>query len=142
MIRATGAFLRFALVLALTRRESLRLSRRELPYLMSSGSRASRSCSGSLRLDRAAADRDRAPDRVHRADPDRAVGVGGLQGADPRRIWVALVLAVVGLAVVVEVWSGLSLDGLGVTAALSAAVAYAVYVLMAERAVRWRDRPR
>ena len=36
-----------------------------------------------------------------------------------RRIWVALVLAVVGLAVVVEVWSGLSLDGLGVTAALS-----------------------
>ena len=36
-----------------------------------------------LRLDRAAADRDRAPDRVHRADPDRALGVVGLQGADP-----------------------------------------------------------
>ena len=40
---------------------------------------------------------------------------------------------------VVEVWSGLTLDGLGVTAALSAAVAYAIYVLMAEHAVRWRD---
>ena len=38
-----------------------------------------------------------------------------------RRIWLALVLAVVGLAVVVEVWSGLTLDGLGVTAALAAA---------------------
>ena len=56
-----------------------------------------------------------------------------------RRIWVALVLAVLGLAVVVEVWSGLTLDGLGVTAALSAAVAYAIYVLMAEHAVKWRD---
>ena len=56
-----------------------------------------------------------------------------------RRIWVALVLAVLGLAVVVEVWSGLTLDGLGVTAALSAAVAYAIYVLMAEHAVKLRD---
>ena len=33
-VRATGAFLGFALVLALTRRESLRLTRRELPYLI------------------------------------------------------------------------------------------------------------
>ncbi|MDQ3067990.1 MAG: hypothetical protein M3R12_12710, partial [Actinomycetota bacterium] len=32
-VRATGAFLGFALVLALTRRETLRLTRRELPYL-------------------------------------------------------------------------------------------------------------
>jgi len=32
--RATGAFLGCALVLALTRRESLRLTRRELPYLI------------------------------------------------------------------------------------------------------------
>ena len=58
-----------------------------------------------------------------------------------RRIWLALVLALVGLAFVVEVWRGISLDGLGVAAALSAAVAYAVYVLMAERAVG-RARPR
>ncbi len=33
-VRATGAFLGFALVLALTRRESLRLTRREVPYLI------------------------------------------------------------------------------------------------------------
>ena len=33
-VRATGAFLGFALVLALTRRDSLRLTRRELPYLI------------------------------------------------------------------------------------------------------------
>ena len=33
-VRATGAFLGFALVLAFTRRESLRLTRREVPYLI------------------------------------------------------------------------------------------------------------
>jgi drug/metabolite transporter (DMT)-like permease len=56
-----------------------------------------------------------------------------------RRIWAALLLALAGLTLVVEVWSGISLDGLGVAAALSAAVAYSVYVLMAERAVGRRD---
>src|SRR5215210_7127006 len=40
-----------------------------------------------------------------------------------RRIWAALVLALLGLSLVVEVWTGLSLDGLGVAAALCAAVA-------------------
>jgi drug/metabolite transporter (DMT)-like permease len=56
-----------------------------------------------------------------------------------RRIWVALGLALVGLAFVVEVWSGFGLDGLGVAAALGAALAYAAYVLLAERGVRSRD---
>jgi drug/metabolite transporter (DMT)-like permease len=57
-----------------------------------------------------------------------------------RRIWVALALALVGLSLIVELWadSG-SLDGLGVAAALAAAFAYAVYILMAERGVRTRD---
>ena len=36
-------------------------------------------------------------------------------------------------------WSGISLDGVGVAAALCAAVAYCVYVLMAEHAVAERD---
>jgi drug/metabolite transporter (DMT)-like permease len=56
-----------------------------------------------------------------------------------RRIWVAAVLALAGLALVVEVWHGLALDGLGVAAALAGAVAFAVYVLLAERAVGVRD---
>jgi drug/metabolite transporter (DMT)-like permease len=56
-----------------------------------------------------------------------------------RRIWAALVLALAGLSLVVEVWGGLSLDGVGVAASLAAAGAYAVYVLMAERAVTRRD---
>jgi drug/metabolite transporter (DMT)-like permease len=57
-----------------------------------------------------------------------------------RRMWVALVLAITGLSLIVEVWTGsLELDELGVLAALGAAVAYAVYVLMAEQGVRTRD---
>ena len=56
-----------------------------------------------------------------------------------RRIWLALALALTGLALVVEFWQGFTLDGVVVAAALGAAVAYAVYVLMAEREVGRRD---
>jgi drug/metabolite transporter (DMT)-like permease len=56
-----------------------------------------------------------------------------------RRIWVALVLCMVGLAVVVEVWSGIAFSTVGITAALGAAFALAAYILMAERERRHRD---
>jgi drug/metabolite transporter (DMT)-like permease len=56
-----------------------------------------------------------------------------------RRIWVALALCISGLALVVEFWSGLAFDAIGVTAALGGAVALTMYVLMAERARRHRD---
>src|SRR5918999_580528 len=56
-----------------------------------------------------------------------------------RRIWVALVLCITGLAVVVEVWTGLAFDAVGVTAALGGALALTTYVLMAERERRHRD---
>ena len=55
------------------------------------------------------------------------------------RIWIAIVLAVTGLALVVEIWSGLSLDAVGVAAALAGACAYALYLLVAEHAVGERD---
>ncbi|MDX6411142.1 MAG: hypothetical protein QOE91_658 [Gaiellaceae bacterium] len=56
-----------------------------------------------------------------------------------RRIFVALALSLSGLALMVELWRGVALDGLGVTYALVAAVAFAVYILLAERAVAQRD---
>lgn len=58
-----------------------------------------------------------------------------------RRLWLAIALSLTGLSLVVELWSGgSSLDGLGVLACLVTAVAYAAYVLMAERALeRGRD---
>ena len=139
-VRATGAFLGFALVLAVTRRQSLRLTRREIPYLVVFGIAGvalvqwlyfvsiSRLPIGIALL-------------IEYIAPILIALWAWAVFKEPirRRIWVALVLAVVGLAVVVEVWSGLTLDGLGVAAALAAAVAYAIYVLMAEHAVKWRD---
>ena len=139
-VRATGAFLGFALVLAVTRRESLQLRRRELPYLIVFGIAGVALVQwlyfvsiGRLPIGIALLIEYIAPILI-------AIWAWAVfKERIRRRIWVALVFAVVGLALVVEVWSGLSLDGLGVTAALCAALAYAVYVLMAERAVRRRD---
>jgi drug/metabolite transporter (DMT)-like permease len=139
-VRATGAFLGFALVLTATRRESLRLRRRELPYLVVFGIAGVALVQWLYFVSI-----DRLPIGIallieYIAPILIALWAWAVFKEQIRqRLWVALALAVLGLAVVVEIWSGIALDGLGVAAALSAAGAYAVYVLMAERAVRWRD---
>jgi drug/metabolite transporter (DMT)-like permease len=56
-----------------------------------------------------------------------------------RRIWLALALALAGLTLIVEIWHGTSLDGLGLAASVAAALTYALYVLLAERGVTRRD---
>ena len=56
-----------------------------------------------------------------------------------RRLWAALALSLTGLALMVELWAGVTLDGLGVTFALIAAVIFALYLLLAEAASRRRD---
>jgi drug/metabolite transporter (DMT)-like permease len=57
-----------------------------------------------------------------------------------RRLWGAIALSLLGLSLVVDLPGGASLDGLGVAACLVTAVAYAAYVLMAERSLeRGRD---
>ena len=56
-----------------------------------------------------------------------------------RRIWLALALALTGLALMVQLWSGVTLDGLGVVFALVAAVVFAVYLLLAEHEVGRRE---
>jgi drug/metabolite transporter (DMT)-like permease len=56
-----------------------------------------------------------------------------------RRVWAALILALGGLSLVVDLWSGVALDGLGVLAALASAVTFALYILLAESAVTRRD---
>jgi len=55
------------------------------------------------------------------------------------RLWVALALALGGLTLVVDLWHGVSLDGLGVLFSLCSAVTFAGYMLLAERAVGRRD---
>lgn len=56
-----------------------------------------------------------------------------------RRIWVALGLSLTGLVLMVQLWSGVTVDGLGVVFALVSAFVYAAYLLLAEREVVERD---
>jgi drug/metabolite transporter (DMT)-like permease len=57
-----------------------------------------------------------------------------------RRLWAAIVLSLAGLSLVVDLWGGFALDGVGVAACIGAALAYAGYILMAERSLaRGRD---
>jgi drug/metabolite transporter (DMT)-like permease len=56
-----------------------------------------------------------------------------------RRIWVAVVLCITGLALVVEVWAGGAFSTVGVSAALAGAFGLTAYLLMAERERRQRD---
>jgi drug/metabolite transporter (DMT)-like permease len=55
------------------------------------------------------------------------------------RVWAALSLTLIGLALVSEFWLGWTLDTMGVVAAVGAAIALAVYLLAGERAVQTRD---
>jgi drug/metabolite transporter (DMT)-like permease len=139
--RSTGAFVGFAVVLALVRPRALRVTRRELPFLVLFG------VTGVAFVQ-----------WFYFAALDRLpVGIALLlQYLAPlfvalwarfafhehvrRRVWLALVLALVGLSIVAELWSGGGdLDGIGVAAGICGAIAYAVYVLTAERGVRVRD---
>jgi len=53
----------------------------------------------------------------------------------PARMWVGTVLALLGLAMVAEVWQGLRLDALGLLFGIGAALGAAAYFLLGERAV-------
>jgi drug/metabolite transporter (DMT)-like permease len=56
-----------------------------------------------------------------------------------RRIWLALACTLAGLALMVEVWHGSELDGLGIGFAFCSALVLAAYLLLAEREVSGRD---
>ena len=56
-----------------------------------------------------------------------------------RRVWAALGLSLAGLTLMVQLWNGVSLDGLGILFAFLGALAYATYLLLAEREVAGRD---
>jgi drug/metabolite transporter (DMT)-like permease len=139
--RSIGAFLGFAVVLVLIRPESFRIGRRELLFLAVFGVTGVASVQWLYFVS------------IHRLPIGIALLIQYLAPLiialwaryvfhEPvrRRIWVALVLALAGLSLIVDVWSGgVALDGLGVAAALAGAGAYALYVLMADRAVQRRD---
>lgn len=139
-VRCTGALIGLAVILLITRPEALRTSRRELVYLGTFGVFGVALVQLFYFL------------AIHRLE----IGVSLLiQYLGPllvalfarfvmkkhvrRRLWVALALALVGLTFVVDLWHGVSLDGLGVVFSLASAVTFAGYMLLAERAVGHRD---
>jgi drug/metabolite transporter (DMT)-like permease len=139
-VRSAGAFVVLAAGLAAARPAALRLRPREVPYLVlfGAGGLAFVQLFYFLALHRLAIGialliEYLAPVLV--ALWARFV----LRQPVRKRIWAALALAVAGLALVVEIWSGLSLDAAGVGAALAGAGCYALYLLLAEHGVGRRD---
>jgi drug/metabolite transporter (DMT)-like permease len=139
-VRCTGALLGLLLIILATRPEALRTDRRELVYLAAFGVFGVALVQLFYFL------------AIHRLE----IGVSLLiQYLGPLivalfaflvlkehvrgRLWIALALALVGLTLVVDLWHGVSLDGLGVLFSLCSAVTFAGYMLLAERAVGRRD---
>jgi drug/metabolite transporter (DMT)-like permease len=139
-VRSTGAFVLLAFALAIARPETLRLSRREVPYFLAFGIGGLALVQWFYFL------------AIHRLPIGIALLIQYLAPVlvalwaryvlhQPvrRRIWAALVLALAGLTLVVEIWSGLSLDTAGVIASLGAAGSYSLYILLAEHRIGERD---
>jgi drug/metabolite transporter (DMT)-like permease len=140
-VRSLGAALALVAILAVMAPGRLRLTRRELPYIVTFGIAGLAFVQWFYFL------------AIHRL----AIGVALLiEYLAPllvaiwarffygetvrRRIWVALGLALSGLALIVNVFGGgTSLSGAGVLFALAGAFAYATYVLLAEHVVGNRD---
>jgi drug/metabolite transporter (DMT)-like permease len=62
-----------------------------------------------------------------------------LRHAIPRRVWLALGIALAGLAMVAEVWHDAGLDPVGVAAGLAAAGCLATFYLLGQHTVERRD---
>jgi drug/metabolite transporter (DMT)-like permease len=139
-VRSTGAFVGLVVVVALLRPRSLLVTRRELPFLVAFGV---------LGLALVQWTYFAAIDRLdigialliqYTAPLMIALWARVAMNEHVRpRLWGALALSLVGLAFVVDVWRGLSLDGVGVVFAFGAALSFAFYILMAERGVGRRD---
>ena len=139
-VRTTGAFVLLFAVLVIARPGSLRVRRAELPTLLTFGllglafvqwfyfEAISRLDIGVALL-------------IQYVAPVLVALWARFAYHEPvrRRIWAALALSIVGISLLVQLWEGLTLDGLGVAAALGSAVTFAVYILSAERAVTRRD---
>jgi drug/metabolite transporter (DMT)-like permease len=140
-VRSLGAALGLVAILAVTAPGRLRLTRRELPYLLAFGIGGLAFVQWFYFL------------AIHRLDIGVALLIEYLAPLlvalwarfayhDPvrRRIWAALALALVGLALIVNLFGGgASLSTAGVLFAFAGAFAYALYVLLAEHVVGGRD---
>ena len=139
-VRSTGAFLGLALIVALTRPRRVWTSRRELVLLVALGIGGLALVQWSYFF------------AIHRLAIGEALLIQFLapllvalwarfvyRERVRRRIWAALALSLAGLVLIVRIWHGSTLDGLGLAASALACLSYAFYVLVAERGVERRD---
>lgn len=139
-VRSTGAFVGLALALLVVRPSALVVTRRELPFLIAFGVLGLALVQWTYfaaieRLDIGIA-------LLIQYTAPLMIGLWArfvMHEHIRARLWMALGLSLFGLGLVVDVWRGLSLDGLGVVFAFGAALSFAFYILMAERGVRIRD---
>src|SRR3954452_20698623 len=140
-VRSLGAAVGLVAILAVTAPKRLRLTRRELPYLVAFGMGGLAFVQFFYFL------------AIHRL----AIGIALLveylapllvslwarfvqRERVRRRIWVALALALTGLGLIVDLFGGgKTLSTAGILFALGGAFAYALYVLLAEHVVGGRD---
>ncbi len=59
-----------------------------------------------------------------------------LRHRTPRIVWLGLVIALLGLAMVAQIWQGFTLNALGVAAAFGAAASLALFFLLGDKQVR------
>lgn len=136
-LRTTGAFVVLFALVALTNRPALRVRRGEVPLLLVYGVLGVAATQALYFLSIT-----RLPIGVAlliEFTSPLVIAVWfrfGLGHPTRPAVWVGLVLAVVGLAVVAEVWQGFTLDPLGVAAAVGAMLALVVYYLSADAQVR------
>jgi drug/metabolite transporter (DMT)-like permease len=138
-VRCAGALLGYAAIAALTSRTGLRVTRRDLAFLALFGIGGVAIVQWTYFV---------AIGRLHVGVALLIQFIGSLLVAlwarlvyredVRRRIWISLALSLAGLVLIVRVWAGLTLDGVGLLAGLGAMVTYAAYVLLAERGVRRR----
>jgi drug/metabolite transporter (DMT)-like permease len=139
-VRSTGAFVGLAITLVLLRPGALRFARSELPFLVAFGVLGLALVQWTYFAAIERLDIGIALLIQYTAPLMIAVWARFVMDEHVRaRIWAALGLALFGLGLVVDVWRGLSLDGVGVVFAFGAALSFAFYILMAEKGVGRRD---
>jgi drug/metabolite transporter (DMT)-like permease len=138
-VRSTGAFIGLAVIVLLTRRSAIRITRRQLVLVAALGIGGLALVQWSYFF------------AIHRLPIGEALLIQYLAPILVAlwarfawhehvhgRIWVALGLSLAGLVLIVELWRG-KLDGVGIAVAAVACVSYTFYVLVAERGTRTRD---
>jgi drug/metabolite transporter (DMT)-like permease len=139
-VRSTAAFIGLAVIVALTQRDAVRTTGRELVLLAALGVGGLALVQWSYFF------------AIHRLAIGQALLIQYVAPLivaiwarfvyrEPvrRRVWIALALSISGLVLIVQLWRLRSLDGLGLAASAVACASFAFYILTAERGVARRD---